>query len=726
MEILSMRSMNQRTLAYLLLSASLLALLSGQTQNPPAQQPQPTAAPAAPGSTRDGAVVFKTTAQLVVETVTVKDKDGKPVEGLTAKDFTVTEDNVPQTVAFCEFQKFNDLEAAELQRRPEPTAAPVDAQTKVAPVTDTQIMPEAPGDIRYRDRRMIVLYFDMTGMPEADQFRAQFAGVKFIKTKMQPADLLAVVKFSDGVKVLQDFTGDRDKLLKALDNLKIGEAQGFDEAFNDDSSSDTGTAFGEDDAEFNLFTTDRQLAALETTVKMLGALNEKKVLVYFASGLNLNGADNQAQYQATVNAATRANVAFWTVDARGLVASSPLGDATRGSQGGIGMYNGAAAMAMQSNMQRSQDTMYGLATDTGGKALLDNNELAMGIVNAEQSITSYYILGYYSKNEALDGKFRRIKVTYTGDASAKLSYRAGYFAGKTFNKFTTADKDRQLQDALMMGDPITDLTIALEVNYFQLNSAEYYVPVTFKIPGSELALARRGGAEHTVIEFIGELKDEYNTTVDNVRDHVDKKLTGQTAAQLARQPIQYQTAFTMLPGAYTIKVLARDDETGRIGTYISKFVVPNLNKELKRIPISSVVLSGQRIAIADALFNVKDKGGPTVSPLIQDGMQVIPSVTRVFSKSRDMYIYLQAYERGATAMQPLVAFVTFYRGQSKAFETPPLPVTEGMDPKSKAVPLRFNLALGKLTPGRYNCQVTVLDPTGNRTAFWQAPVALVP
>ena len=70
--------------------------------------------------------------------------------------------------------------------------------------------------------------------------------------------------------------------------------------------------------------------------------------------------------------------------------------------------------------------------------------------------------------------------------------------------------------------------------------------------------------------------------------------------------------------------------------------------------------------------------------------------------------------------------MTFYRGQAKAFETPPLPVTDGMDPKSKAVPLRFSLALGKLQPGRYNCEVTVVDPTGQKAAYWQAPVMLVP
>src|SRR5439155_26520933 len=147
----------------------------------------------------------------------------------------------------------------------------------------------------------------------------------------------------------------------------------------------------------------------------------------------------------------------------------------------------------------------------------------------------------------------------------------------------------------------TDLTIAMEVNYFQLNRAEYYVPVVMKIPGSELALARRGGAERTLIDFIGEIKDEYGTTIQNIRDKVDIKLSGETAAELVKRNIQYDTGYTLLPGSYTIKVLARDAETGRIGTYLRKFLVPNLNKETQRVPISIVVLSSQRIDLRDAL-----------------------------------------------------------------------------------------------------------------------------
>jgi VWFA-related protein len=709
---------------YLALALSLSVYWGWAQQAPKAATQAPAAVP------QEGPVKFQANAQLVIETVTVTDKSGKAVEGLTAKDFSITEDSVPQTISFCEYQKMLDT-AAPL---PTPPAAPVAVaaddtpadKSKVAPVTTVEITPEKPGDVRYKDRRLIGLYFDMGAMPVPDQLRAQNAAVKFLRTQMQPADMVAVFAFSDRLHVLQDFTDDRVKVAQVIEKLFIGEDQGFDEADNDDSTSDVGSAFGEDDSEFNIFNTDRELAALQTAVKMLGNLNEKKVLVYFASGLKLNGVDNQAQMQATTNAAIRANVAFYTVDARGLVASAPLGDATRGSPGGLGMYSGSSAMAAASNFQRSQDTLYALAKDTGGKALLDNNDLSAGVIQAEQAISSYYIIGYYSANANLDGKFRRIKIALNGNPDVKLDYRQGYWAGKVFTKFTTVDKERQLQDALMLGDPITELTIQMEVDYFQLNSAEYFVPVTMKIPGSELALARRRGAEHTVIDFIGEVKDEYNVTVANVRDKVDIKLSGESADRLAHQPIQYDTGFTLLPGTYSIKVLARDDETGRIGTFLNKFVVPNLNKEQKRIPISSVVLSGQRVDLRDAVFTAGKDKTPTVNPLIQDGQKLVPSVTRVFSKRRDMFVYLQAYERTNPTVQPLVAFVTFYRGTSKAFETAPLQISEGIDNKLKTMPMRFSLSLNKLPPGKYDCQVTVVDPNGQRAAFWQAPVMLVP
>jgi VWFA-related protein len=657
---------------------------------------------------------LKVTTQLVVQTVSVTDKDGKPIEGLTKDDFIVSEDNVPQTVSVFEFERLDDSAAPKpitirADRNPIPFSA-LPAQNRIAP--------EPSGERRYQDRRLLVLYFDMSNMGDADRFRALGAAQTFIGTQMKGPDLVAIITYSDGaVRVRQDFTDNRGALEEIIYALLNGADQ-------DDTSSD----FGQDAGEFNIFNTDRQLAALQTTVSMLGILNEKKSLVYFASGMRLNGVDNQAQLRATLNAARRANVAFYPVDSRGLVAMAPMGDASRPSPGGIGMYTGATAMATMRVFQRSQDALYTLAADTGGKALLDYNDLSLGIVRAQQATSSYYILGYYSTNGNRDGRLRRVKISLK-NRPAELSYREAYYAEKEFSKFTTADKERQLEEALLLGDPITDLTIAMELNYFQLNSAEYFVPLAVKIPGSELVLAQKAGAERTQVDFIGEIKDEFGTTITNIRDKWEAKLKGETATLLARSPIQYDAGYTLLPGKYIIKFLARNAETGRIGTYQTEFIVPNLNKELVRLPISSVVLSGQRVAMEDALFTAgKNKAAreQAANPLIESGQKLLPSVTRVFSKSRDMYVYLQAYERAAETMRPVGAFVAFLKGNEKVFETPPYIVTTGMDPKSKAVPLELAVPLGSVPEGEYICQISVIEPGGQKAAFWEGPVKIVP
>ena len=666
------------------------------------------------------------TTRLVVEAVVVKDKKGKPIDGLTTKDFTITEDGVPQKISFCEHQTLPE-DATPLVVTPS-GAEDIKIYNRLA---RTQISSETPGQVRYKDRRLLALYFDMTAMPPPDQMRALMAAQKFIRTQMTSVDLVSILRYSgSSVDVLQDFTDDRNRLLSILETLVVGEGQEGADTSNDASSADTGAAFGQDDSEFNIFTTDRQLSALQTAAESLAKLNEKKSLIYFASGLNLNGLDNQAQLHATEQAAIRAGVSFFPIDARGLVANGPMGDATHGSPGGQAMYTGGSSMALTSRFAQSQDTLYALAGDTGGKALLDYNDLTQGIVQAQRAVSNYYILGYYTTNTALNGKFRKIKVTVSPDLAANLDFRQGYFAGKEFGKFTTADKERQLEDALMLGDPITELTIAMEINYFQLNKAEYFVPLMVKIPGRELALAKKRGADHTLIDFVGEIKDDYGgTTVTNIRDHIDAPLSNATAAELAKRPIEYSSGYTLLPGKYTIKVLARDDETGRIGTFQTTFVIPNLNKETKRVPISSVVLSSQRESYKNAIYNVaKEKEQnkqAAADPLVQNGQQLIPSVTRVFSKGRNLYVYLQAYEQAATTAQPLIAFVSFYQGQAKVYETQPLEVLPNPNTRLETAPLNFTIDLNQLPPGKYDCQVTVLDPGGQKGAFWQAPIMLV-
>ncbi len=185
-------------------------------------------------TTNTGDAKFSASAHLVIEDVTVKDKNGKVIEGLKAEDFTVTEDGKPQTISFCTSR------ICPTRRLTLPPRRCCAGDTEVAAVTSTQISPEAPGDLRYKDRRLLSIYFDMSAMPQADQLRALDAAQKFVKSQMAAPDLMAIMEYTGGaVKVLQDFTDDREKLLTVIGTLIAGEGQGFDEDPADASSAAT-------------------------------------------------------------------------------------------------------------------------------------------------------------------------------------------------------------------------------------------------------------------------------------------------------------------------------------------------------------------------------------------------------------------------------------------------------------------------------------------------------
>jgi hypothetical protein len=228
------------------------------------------------------------------------------------------------------------------------------------------------------------------------------------------------------------------------------------------------------------------------------------------------------------------------------------------------------------------------------------------------------------------------------------------YADEAFARYTAPERERQLEEALMLDDPITEITLALELSYFQLNTAGYFVPVAVKVPGGELALARRRGAVRTELDVIGEVKDEFGLTIQNMRDRLDIRLDEATAEQLGDRPIQYETGFSLLPGRCELKLLVRDATTGRIGTYQTPFVIPNLMREEARVPISTVVLASQRVPLDAAVHEVRQRiDGHAASPLVQE---------------------------------------------------------DAPEGRANAVSFRFSLPLAGPPSGTYECQVTVIDP----------------
>lgn len=684
-----------------------------------AQEPQPS-------------VKLSVTTNLVIVNVDVRDRDGKPIEGLKAEDFVVTEDGKPQKISVFEYQRLEtDIPAPPPSIKAEAKKEP--AETKVErPVPKKEITPSAPGQVRYRDRRLLVLFFDFSSMPPADQVRAQKSAMKFIDEQMTPSDLVAIMAFGNKLEIMEDFTDDKERLRAAIRAFRIGESSDLaveNVVTDEETAEDTGDAFMADETEFAIFNTDRKLSALESAAKLLGSLPEKKALIYFSSGVGRTGVENESQLRSTINAALRANVSFYPVDARGLVASAPAGDASRGSARGTGIFSGSSQRSMREQFSSQQETLYTLAGDTGGKALLDSNDLTQGIRQAQKDISSYYILGYYSGNSAQDGRFRRIRVTIKSQPHAKLDYRSGYFAPKEFKKFDAADKERQLEEALLLGDPMTDLPMALEVDYFRMGRSQYFVPVSVKIPGTAVELARSGRAEETELDFIGQVRDSKGRVVGTVRDMIKVRLRGETSGSLSKRNLGYDSGFILAPGEYRIKFLARENVTGKMGTFETKFRIPDLMSEEKWLRTSSVVWANQREPLSSTVGAAeRNKRLISLHPLIEEGQKLVPSITKVFRKDQNLYVYLEVYDPGLapdTKTPSITASLSFFRGRAKAFETEVVRVREVAPKRPSVTPVRFQVPLNALKPGRYTCQVSLVDEYGKRFAFHRSPLVLV-
>jgi VWFA-related protein len=678
--------------------------------------------------------VFKSSTSLVVLDVTVKDRSGKEITGLKKEDFVVLEDGKPQTVNVFEKQKLAGEPLPALAEPPKeaPKPAPKPADVKAAVAKAQTINTVAPGKIQYQDKRLMVMFFDFSSMPPVDQIRAQKAALKFLNTQMTASDLVAIMTYANSLEVKQDFTADRDLLNQTIKSFQIGAGSDLSivAATGDDTTGeDNGDAFVPDETEFNIFNTDQKLAALESAAKMLSNLPEKKALVYFSSGVSKTGVENQSQLRSTVNAAVKANVAFYPIDARGLTADPPGGDASHATSRGTGMFSGQAQGSQRAKMNDQQETLVSLAADTGGKALLDNNDLSMGLVQAQNDVRSYYILGYYSTNDKQDGRYRKIQVKIASQPQAKLDFRSGYFGPKTFGNFTSADKESQLQEALMLGDPMTDLPLALEIDYFRVARGSYFIPISVKIPGSEISLAKKGSNETTEFDFIGQIRDAKGRLVQNVRDGIKVKLNEASAAQAGRRSFEYDTGFTLPPGDYRLKFLARENQSGKMGTFETTFQVPDLYTKNDDLRISSVVWSSQRQALTEAIGSVDNsKKVLSANPLIANNQKLIPSITRVFRKAQNLYVYLEAYDPAPDAEKKpnLVASVSFFKGRVKAFETDPVKLDQTAAARPNVLPIQFQVPLAKLTPGQYICQVSVVDQTGKKFAFPRAAMVLLP
>jgi len=683
------------------------------------------------GQARVNEARIEVTTELVLVNVVAHDKKGNLVRDLKKGDFTLFEDGKKQEISTFDIENVDE---------PATAGAAEATVSGVAGGTLLRSGKKAAPSLDARDRRLILLFFDFSAMEPEQIDRSVEAAKKFVGTKMQPADLMALVSLATNMHVDLDFTDDKTKLLATLTAYNSGQGQGFENGSTGsaEGAAETSGAFSADDTDFNTFNADRKLLALQSLMQALGKLPQKKNLIYLSNGISQSGADNQSALRATTAAAVKANVSIYSMDIRGLQAFPPGGEAQSASLRGQSAYSGAAVLNDLNGNAASQDTLATLSSDTGGKAFFDSNDFGTVFSQVQKDSSAYYVLGFTSNNPLKDGRFRRLKVQ-VNRPDLKLDFRAGYYAGRNFEHLNRADREQQLEDELATQLPRVDVPLYAGAAFFRQDDSHYYLAVSLVVPGSQIPFVTEKEKDNATIDIIGEVREGGKFPVGQLRDTV--KLAVDSTQQVRRKNVQYNTGFVLAPGNYHLKFVVRENQTGRIGSFETDVQIPDLRKT--PLKMSSVVLSSLRAPVTS-----KKNGA---NPLVRDQMELVPNITHVFAPDQHLYLQYEVYDaaRGknpaptpvaangqngtakdrAAAKAPkdsirVFTSIEFLQGATKIYESKPVVANEVTAPDRRAVIFQMDLPLQALKPGLYLCQVNVIDDVAGSFSFPRFPLLI--
>jgi len=690
-------------------TATAALLVWSAVGNLVAQQPQ--------APVRSGARL-KVSTEIVLVNVLARDKHGNLIRDLKREDFTVFEDGKKQELASFDFEKVDELVLAG------------GAGTTVTGMASEGglLGSKQEKSLEARDRRLMLMFFDFSAMEPDDIDRAVDAGKKYVQAKMQPADMVALMSLATNLKLDLDFTDDKTKILSMLSSYNSSEGQGFENGSTGSSegAAETSGSYTPDDTDYNTFSADRKLLALQAVMKAMGAIPQKKSLIYFSNGISQSGVDNQSALRTATAAAVRANVSIYPVDVRGLSAFPPGGQAQAASLHGQSAYSGASVLNDLNGNDASQETLYTLAADTGGKAFMDTNDLSGVFSQVQKDTSAYYVLGYTSSNHLKDGHFRRLKVQINR-ADVKLEYRPGYYADRDFEHMKQEDREVQLEDELAADLPQTDVAVYAGTAYFRQDDTHYHLAVSLLVPGSQIPFVQEKDKDNATIDIIGVVLEGGKFPVGKLRDTV--KLAVDSAQQVRRKNVQYNTSFALAPGSYHLKFVVRENRTGRMGTFETDVRIPDLRKAPLRM--SSVVLSSQRVPAPAKKTKFQ--------PLVSEQTELVPSVTHVFQQDQKLYLQYEVYDspkakaseagngnggKNEHATVRVLTSIEFLQGDAKVYETKQVLAQEVTAPERKAVVFQVEIPLQSLKPGFYTCQINVIDDVAGNYAFPRWPILI--
>ena len=666
-----------------LLAAGLSGLLvavearqTGQQQAPPQQQkPQPP--------------VFRAEVDVIRLDVSVLDKDRRPVRGLTAEDFTVSEDGKPQRIV-----AVAEIDGAE--HDPTPSAW----MRHVPPDIATNDLVDQVGD-----GHVYAIVMDDVNVPWDDINIIQGArsAARYIVDGLGPSDIAAVV-FPRDAGLTQDFTSDRSKLLTAIDQFDPREP----EMYIPQRPALPGGGGGDMPYRFSpvLMRTEcerRQptIPTLEVVVRRLATIpNRRKSIILVSVGLPLTlveqkgcPADLAYQMRETMRMAQMSNVNVHSVDPAGYrgyeqYLMNPIRRGGRPAKVTVSQPQAEGAARVRREFLQ-------IAADyTGAHAVVGSETMESGIDQIIEANRSYYLLGYQTSNPKPDGKFRRtvVKVNRSG---LTVRTRSGFFAPEAGSLVNREQKQAPTSNDLGLsgmnnpaGLPLRASVVPVGLAKSGSRDADVAVVVSVRLPPA------RGALEENVT-LVRNVYDADGRTTMPVQEKMSLIVEPTAGDELRYDLFQ---RLTLAPGRYVVRLHATSTALGRSGSVFADLEVP----DFRRAPI---VMSG--IALGET-----PEPDAARTDVLASALPILPTSAREFSPGERITAFFRVFQNGTAAVAPVTAKFLILDLEDRRILDETTTIDAAAFNADRVASHRFDLPLAKMQHGPHLLSVSVVLPNG--------------
>lgn len=541
--------------------------------------------------------VVKITTTLIQLDVTVTDKSGKIIRDLKPSDFEIYENGEKQDISNFSFISSVKTETDTVKPTPGKTGPPIPPKT---------LRPE-------QIRRTIALIVDDLTLSFESVYRVRQALKKYVDEQMRDGDLVAIIRTGGGIGALQQFTTNKQQLYAAIEKVRWNpKGRGRTGAFN--ALNELPDSITQQDAEDKKAQEDFENAfsdfqegvfatgtfgALKYIVGGMDQLPGRKSVVLFSDGPSIFTRSESGSFGASrnleflrrlVEAANRASVVFYAIDARG-VQYTGLTAADKVKPNANVM--GQVMSSRGGELFETQQSLAILSNDTGGFPTFNQNDLT-GAVRKILEDQSYYLIGYQPDSDTFDPKTRRfnkLEVKVRGDG-LQVRYRSGFFnvaEGTVAGNPVAQTQVQQLNSALNSPFAVNDISLRLNAIYGN-NAGGNFVTALLHIDTKDLKFTDSpDGSKKAILDILAMTFGDNGIPVDSLAKTFTFDITQKVYSEVLKTGFLCNFTFPVQnPGPYQFRVAVRDAQAETAGSASEFIEVPDLKKD--RLTLSGILL----------------------------------------------------------------------------------------------------------------------------------------